>query len=161
MLALAARGGAQMIYFDMDEADVRAVMALPGTMFSTDSAVRADGMKAKPHPRGMGTFPRVFASYVFGRADALGGATGAPLLTLPEAVRRMTSLPAETFGLDGRGRLAEGYWADVVVFDPARIADRATYDAPLARPEGIRYVFVNGRLVLQDLSLIHISEPTD
>lgn len=157
-----ARGSAQMIYFDMSEADVETVMRLSGTMFGTDSSVRADNTTAKPHPRGMGTFPRVLARYVAGRPDVLranrsgsdapgeADAPAPPPLSLPDAIRKMSDLPARTFGLRECGRVAPGYWADLVLFDPNTVQDEATYDAPLRRPEGIRMVFVNGRMVLRD-----------
>jgi N-acyl-D-amino-acid deacylase len=138
ILDLLAVGGAQMIYFDMSDDDVAAILSHPDTMFGSDSGVRLENAPAIPHPRGMGTFPRVLARYV----------RDLHLLSLPEAVRHMTSLPAETFGLVGRGQLVEGYWADFVIFDPAVVADRATYEAPLLPPQGISYVAVNGTLVL-------------
>jgi N-acyl-D-amino-acid deacylase len=138
ILDLLAVGGAQMIYFDMSDDDVAAILSHPDTMFGSDSGVRLENAPAIPHPRGMGTFPRVLARYV----------RDLHLLSLPEAVRHMTSLPAETFGLVGRGQLVEGYWADFVIFDPAVVTDRATYEAPLLPPQGISYVAVNGTLVL-------------
>lgn len=140
ILDLLAEGGAQMIYFDMAEEDVAAVMRHPDTMFGSDSGVRLENTQAVPHPRGSGTFPRVLGHYV----RAPDG------LTLAEAVRRMTSLPAETFGLRDRGRLAEGYWADMVILDADAVADRATYDNPLLPPQGILYVIVNGTPVLEE-----------
>jgi N-acyl-D-amino-acid deacylase len=93
-----------------------------------------------PHPRTYGTFPRVFGRFVRGR----------PTLSTEEAVRRMTSLPADLFGLAGRGRIALGAPADLVVFDPQAIVDRATYERPFQPPAGIRHVFVNGIAVLND-----------
>jgi N-acyl-D-amino-acid deacylase len=139
ILDLIGRGGAQMIYFDMDEDDVITIMRHPDTMFGSDSAVRSESMDAVPHPRGMGTFPRVLARYVREKQ----------ILSLEEAVRRMTSLPAQTFGLSERGQIREGYWADLVVFDPQTIADKATYESPLRPPEGISYVIVNGTVVFE------------
>jgi N-acyl-D-amino-acid deacylase len=138
ILDLLATGGAQMIYFDMSDDDVAAILSHPDTMFGSDSGVRLENAPAIPHPRGMGTFPRVLARYV----------RELHLLSLPEAVRHMTSLPAQTFGLAGRGQISEGFWADIVVFDPATVADRATYEAPLLPPQGISYVAVNGAIVL-------------
>ena len=102
------------IYFIMDEADVRRILAWPGVMIGSDS-IPAD---AHPHPRVWGAFPRVLGRY----SRELG------LLSLEEAVRRMTSLPAERFGLVDRGMLQTGAYADVVVFDPMTVADRATYE---------------------------------
>jgi N-acyl-D-aspartate/D-glutamate deacylase len=140
VLELLANGGAQMIYFDMAEPDVLAIMKHQDTMFGSDSGVRLDDAPAVPHPRGSGTFPRVLSHYV----RDLG------LLSLPEAVRRMTSLPAQTFGLNGRGQIREGFWADLVIFDPLSISDRATYEDPLLSPKGISYVIVNGGVVIHD-----------
>ena len=92
-----------------------------------------------PHPRLYGTFPRILAKYV--RAEQL--------LTLEEAVRKMTLFPAQRFKLTGRGLLAPGYAADIVVFDPATISERASYNEPKRFPEGISHVLVNGRLVIE------------
>jgi N-acyl-D-amino-acid deacylase len=139
ILDLLAEGGAQMIYFDMSEDDVAAIMSHPDTMFGSDSGVRMENAPAVPHPRGLGTFPRVLGHYV----------RGLHLVSLPDAVRRMTSLPAQTFGLKERGQLVEGYWADIVIFDADSVTDMATYDSPLLPPEGILYVIVNGVPVLE------------
>lgn len=139
ILDIVARGGAQMIYTDMDEADVVTIMRHPDTMFGSDSSVRSDDTQAVPHPRGFGTFPRVLASYV----------RGSRTLTLEEAVRRMTSLPARTFGLRERGQLAPGFWADLVLFSEQAVADRATFESPLLPPAGISHVVVNGEVVFE------------
>ena len=104
------------IYFAMDEADLERILAYPRTMVGSDGL---PGM-AHPHPRLWGTFPRVLGRYVRERG----------LIGLEEAVHRMTGLPARTFRLQDRGRLAPGCFADLVVFDPARIADRASFEAP-------------------------------
>ena len=146
ILELLANGGAQMIYFDMAEPDVLAIMKHPDTMFGSDSGVRLDDAPAVPHPRGSGTFPRVLSHYV----RDLG------LVSLPEAVRRMTSLPAQTFGLSGRGQIREEYWADLVIFDPLSISDRATYEDPLLSPTGISYVIVNGGVVIREGQLTKV-----
>ncbi len=119
------------VYFQMDEADVRRILAYPHTMIGSDGLPH----DSHPHPRLWGTFPRVIGHY--GRDEGLFG--------LEEAVRRMTGLPAETFRLPGRGVLAEGRFADIVVFDPKTIADRATYDEPTLPAAGIDRVYVNGR----------------
>lgn len=140
ILDLIAHGGAQMIYFDMNESDVVSIMSHAGTMFGSDSSVRGDDTLAVPHPRGFGTFPRVFSTYVRERHT----------LTLEEAVRRMTSLPAEVFGLGQRGRVTPGYWADLVVFRADEVRDRATYETPLLPPDGISCVVVNGKVVFED-----------
>lgn len=126
-----------VVLFSMDEADVQTVLRHPTTMIGSDG-VPAVG--AKPHPRLYGTFPRVLGRYV----RELG------LLDLPTAIHRMTGLPAAKFRLEGRGILRAGAYADLVIFDPARITDRATYDEPLQAPEGIQAVYVNGVQVARD-----------
>ena len=121
------------IYWMMDEADVRRVLAFPHTMIGSDGLPH----DAHPHPRLWGAFARVLGHY----SREVG------LFPLEEAVRRMTSLPAGRFGLAGRGRIAEGAAADVTVFDPATVADRASFEAPAQPAAGIAHVFVNGRPV--------------
>jgi N-acyl-D-amino-acid deacylase len=125
------------IYFTMCEDDVRTVLSYAATCIGSDaSACATEGPTSagKPHPRTFGTFPRIFKRYV---RD-----TG--LLTLPEAVRRATSLPAGRLGLRARGTIAVGNFADLVVFDRERIADTATYMRPHSYPDGVVHVFVNG-----------------
>lgn len=138
-----SHGGAQMVFFDMSEDDVETILKDPEVMFGSDSSVREDGVSAVPHPRGMGTFPRILGVY----------ARNKNLLSLEEAVRRMTSLPAETFGLNERGLIHENNWADLVIFDRTKILDTATFEKPLSPPEGIRYVIVNGSIVLDQENL--------
>jgi N-acyl-D-amino-acid deacylase len=134
--AVARLQPAGAIYWMMDEADVRRVLAFPQTMIGSDGLPH----DTHPHPRLWGTFPRVLGHY----CRELG------LFGLEEAVRRMTGLPAGRFGLAGRGRLAAGAWADIAVFDPATIIDRASFAAPTRPAAGIAHVFVNGRPVWQD-----------
>jgi N-acyl-D-aspartate/D-glutamate deacylase len=120
----------------MHEDDVRTILADPAVMVASDAASTApDGPMADVpvHPRTYGTFPRV-----------LGPAVRDGVLTLEAAVRTMTSLPADRFGLRGRGRIVEGAWADMVLFDPVTVTDRATYERPHAFPEGIEAVVVRG-----------------
>ncbi len=124
--------GVVAILFMMGEEDVRRIMRHPLTMIGSDG-IPGFGVN-RVHPRMTGTFPRVLGKYV--REESV--------LSLEEAVRKMTSLPAQTFGLKGKGLLKEGFDADIVVFDPATIIDRATYEEPNQGPEGIDYVFVNG-----------------
>ncbi len=122
----------------MHEDDVRTIMADPDVMVASDAVATApDGpMAGVPvHPRTYGTFPRV-----------VGPAVREGVLTLEAAVRKMTSLPAERFGLDGRGRITEGARADLVLFDAHRVADRATFEHPHAVPEGIEAVVVGGTM---------------
>jgi N-acyl-D-aspartate/D-glutamate deacylase len=130
-------------YFNQSEDVLRQVLALPFTSVGSDGAsVAPEGafLRSNPHPRTYGTFARVLARYV--RAQKL--------LTLEEAVRRMTSLPADNLRLRDRGRLAVGANADVVIFDPTRIQDHATFDAPHQYATGVRDVLVNGVPTLRD-----------
>jgi N-acyl-D-amino-acid deacylase len=126
--------GTISIGFGMSEEDLVTNVTYPKMMIGSDGLPELDGL---PHPRLFGTFPRIFAQYVRGRA----------VITLAEAVRRMTSLAADRFGLADRGRIAVGAHADLVVFDPAAIRDTATYQDPKREPEGIHWVIVNGGLV--------------
>jgi len=131
------------IYFTMCESDVRAVLSYGSTCIGSDAAARATSgptSAGRPHPRAFGTFPRVFRRYV--RETAL--------LTLEEAVRRSTWLPATRLRLRRRGKVAEGWYGDIAVFDPQRIGDTATYVEPLCYPVGVRHVFVNGRPAVRD-----------
>jgi N-acyl-D-amino-acid deacylase len=138
VIDLFIHGDAQMVFFNMNEADVETIMLDPDVMFGSDSGVRDESSEALPHPRGLGTFPRVLGLF----------ARDKHLFSMEEAVRRMTSLAAQTFGLISRGQITEGYYADVVVFDRHRVIDTATYERPLNSPQGIYYVVVNGALVL-------------
>jgi N-acyl-D-amino-acid deacylase len=124
------------IYFMMSEDDVRRVLAYPHTMIGSDGLPHDE----HPHPRLWGTFPRVLGHYV----------RDVKLFTLEEAVRRMTALPAAQFGLKDRGSLRPGAFADLVLFDPATIADTATFEKPKAPAAGISLVMVNGRMVWSD-----------
>jgi N-acyl-D-amino-acid deacylase len=121
------------IYWTMDEADVQRVLRFEHTMIGSDGLPH----DTHPHPRLWGTFPRVLGHY----CRELG------LFTLEEAVRRMTLLPARRFGLAGRGAVAAGGYADITVFDPATVLDRATFAQPIAPAAGIEHVFVNGHPV--------------
>ena len=130
------------IFFGMNEANMWKILGEPYVMLGSDASVRApEGPLSHdhPHPRAYGTFPR------FLRA-ALDGKT----VQLPEAVRKMTSLPAEQFRLKDRGVLATGKRADVVVFDPAEVRDMATYEKPHQFAKGIDLVVVNGVVTLRD-----------
>lgn len=129
-------GRVTMIAHTMRDDDVDRVIAHPASMIGSD----AIPLPGKPHPRLAGTFVRILGRYVRERG----------LLDLPTAVRKMTALPAKRFGLRDRGRLATGMVADVVVFDPTTVIDRATYDEPLLTPIGIRAVLVNGRIAVHD-----------
>jgi N-acyl-D-amino-acid deacylase len=136
-LLIETEGRVGALYHMMSEEDVRAAMAYGYVTIGTDaSAVRPEGElgRGQPHPRAYGTFPRVLGRYV--REEKV--------LTLPGAVRKMTSLAASQFNIPLRGIVREGYYADLVIFDPATIADRATYEKPHQYPVGIDYVIVNG-----------------
>lgn len=124
---------ATAIFFIMDEADVQRILSYRQTMICSDGISGG----SHPHPRVWGTFPRVLGHY----ARDLG------LFSLEEAVQRMTSLPADRFGLGGRGRITIGGFADLVLFDAATIREGATFETPIRPAEGIRHVFVNGREV--------------
>jgi N-acyl-D-aspartate/D-glutamate deacylase len=121
------------IQFIIDEADIETNLRHPLMMVGSDGVV---DLRGRPHPRLFGTFPRVLAHYVRDRS----------VLSLEEAVRRMTSLPARRFGLTDRGQLREGAFADLVVFDADTVVDTATYDDPKQEPTGIEAVVVNGRV---------------
>jgi N-acyl-D-amino-acid deacylase len=131
------------VYFITAEENLRKLIPLPYVSFGSDEAAQApEGvfLKSMPHPRAYGNFARLLGKYV--REEKL--------LPLEEAIRKLTSLPATNLGLDHRGLLREGYFADVVVFDPKTIIDRATYEKPHQYAVGMRHVFVNGVQVLKD-----------
>jgi N-acyl-D-amino-acid deacylase len=142
-LVIADRAEASCIISIMDEGDVRLALAHPLVSFGTDSGARAeDGplAESKSHPRGWGTFPRILGRYV----------RDEHLLTLEEAIRKMTSQAAIRVGLLDRGILRPGMAADIAVFDPATVRDRATFEDPNHYSVGIRHVLVNGRPVVRD-----------
>ena len=131
------------IYFLMSEENVKKEIKEPWISFGSDEASQApEGvfLKSNPHPRAYGNFARVLGKYV--REEKL--------VTLAEAVRRLSALPATNLGLDHRGFLKEGMFADIVVFDPATISDRATFEKPHQYAVGMKHVFVNGAQVLKD-----------
>lgn len=134
VIEMLKHGGAQMIYHNLCPEVVAGVHRDLVSMVGSDSAIRYNDGESAPHPRGWGTFPRVFRTLVREQK----------ILTPEEAVRRMTDLPARFFGLENRGRIAPGYFADIVIFDLANITDHAGYDHPFLPPTGIRVVIVNG-----------------
>jgi N-acyl-D-amino-acid deacylase len=138
-------GGAQMVYHSMGEADVERIAKWPHTAVASDGGVREFDLGV-PHPRSYGTNARVLAEHVRKRG----------WLTLEDAVRRMTSLPARTFGFQDRGLIREGMAADLVVFDPAKVRDRATYQDPHQFSEGFDYVLVNGAVTVQGGQLMEV-----
>ena len=139
ILDMYEKGGAGMVYRTMSEDDVKNIMREPFTMIASDSSVREFGV-GNPHPRGYGNNARVLGRYVREQK----------LITLEDAIRKMTSLPAQTFGLRNRGLLREGFAADIVIFDDAKINDKATFDQPHQYAEGIFAVIVNGGMVFAD-----------
>lgn len=137
---LVRAGGTSVAPMSMDEAQKHAALRAPFISIDTDAPPTNPATAPSAHPRAFGTFPRVLAKYV--REENV--------IALEEAVRKMTSLPANRLGLYDRGRIAPGMAADLVVFDPARIQDRATFTQPLLFSEGIDYMIVNGRLTIDD-----------
>ena len=138
-----SRGNVGMVGFAMSEANLERILAHPQGMVCSDGgafAIEGPTRRGSPHPRGLGTFPRVLARYVRDRKA----------LTLEQAVNKMSALPASRVHLKDRGRLAVGQAADVAVFDPARVEDRATYEQPFQYPVGITAVVVNGAVALRD-----------
>ena len=131
------------VYFLMSEENVRRQVALPWMAFGSDAGSPSpEGvfLKSNPHPRAYGNFARLLGRYV--REEGL--------VPLEEAVRRLTSMPAENLGIEERGRLQTGFHADVVVFDPEAIIDHATFEDPHHLSTGMLHVFVNGTAVLED-----------
>jgi len=140
-LLIEESGGGGGIYFLMPEENVVKKMQLPWVTFCTDEdAYKPVGLMSKrnPHPRAYGTFPRILGKYV--REENV--------ITLEEAINKMTSLPAEKLGLKNRGLIKKGYVADINIFDPDKIMDKATYTEPHQFPEGMHYVIVNGMMVV-------------
>ena len=142
-LVIADRSRVDCVYFTMSEDNLRKQIVLPWVSFDSDAASMApEGifLRGNPHPRAYGTFARVLAKYV--RTDSV--------LTLPDAIRKLTSLPAKNLNIARRGTLAPGFHADVVVFDPATIQDHATFERPHQYATGVSQVFVNGVQVIRD-----------
>lgn len=131
--------GASMVYHFMSDDDVDRIMKHPQVSFASDASVIAEG-QGVPHPRGMGNNARVLGEYVRVRK----------VISLEEAIRKMTSLPAAHFRFADRGAIKEGLAADLVLFDPAKVADAATFEKPHAYATGIPHVFVNGVAVVKD-----------
>jgi N-acyl-D-aspartate/D-glutamate deacylase len=132
-------GGASIVSFNMSEDDIERIMRQPWTMGSSDGGLVSPGA-GQPHPRNNGAFPRRIARYVRERQA----------ITLEHAVRTMTSLPAHVFGFTGRGEIREGAYADLVIFDPAKVVDRATYQSPHQMAEGIDWAIVNGKVARRE-----------
>ena len=142
-LLIEEHGSVGCVYFIIDEADLALAMKQPWVAVGSDgSALATEGplRAGVPHPRNFGTFPRVLGRYV----------REMKVISLEEAVRKMTSLPASILGLTNRGSIKEGMWADLVIFDPSTVADRATFEEPFQYPVGISTVLVNGTVVLDE-----------
>jgi len=136
ILEMYGKGGAGMVYRVMDEKDVQNIMRQPFTMIASDSGVRKFGEGA-PHPRGYGNNARVLGHYV----------RELKIISLEDAIRKMTSLPALVFNLRDRGLIREGYAADLVIFDENTVGDKATFENPHQYAEGFQAVIVNGEIV--------------
>jgi len=133
------KGGASAVFHGMGEEDIKRIMKYPFNMFASDATIRVlnAGM---PHPRGYGTNARVLSKYV--REEKV--------ISLEEAIRRMTSLPAQKFQLSDRGLLKTGFAADIVIFDENEVKDLSTFDKPHAYSKGFHYVIVNGQLTVEN-----------
>lgn len=139
IMDMVEKGGAQMIYNSMNEEDVKNIMKYPFSMFGADAGVPVPG-KGMPHPRGYGTNARVLGKYV----------RDEKVLSMEDAIRRMSSLAAQKFGLSDRGLLLPNYAADIVIFNEAEVNDMATFLKPHAYSKGFKYVIVNGGLVVEN-----------
>jgi N-acyl-D-amino-acid deacylase len=128
------QGGAKTVSFNMSDDDVDAIMRQPWTMTSTDGALVKFG-EGSEHPRAYGAFPRKIRSYVLDR----------PVIPMEQAIHAATGLTAQVFGIEDRGVLRAGAFADILVFDPKTIRDTATYDQPHAYATGVDWLFINGR----------------
>ncbi len=142
LLDIERRGGGSGIFHGMNEDDLTTFLKHPVTMFASDGGPRKLGEDV-PHPRSYGNNARILAQYVRDQKH----------LTLVEAVRRMSNLPAQTFRLKDRGQLKPGFWADIVVFDPKKINDPSTFEDPHHYSEGFRDILVNGIPVIRDNKL--------
>lgn len=139
VLEMVEQGSAQMVFFSINEDDLRRIMKFPFNMVASDAGIARFGAGV-PHPRAYGTNARVLATYV----------RDAKILSLEEAIRRMTSLPAQRFNLRDRGLIREGLAADIVVFDERTVGDQATFQKPHSYSRGFQYVLVNGELVVNE-----------
>ena len=139
ILDIQSNGGASGVFHGISEEDLQQFLRHPNTMFASDSGVRKF-QEGVPHPRGYGNSARVLARYV----------RELKLLRLEDAIRRMTSLPAVTFRLQDRGIVREGAWADLVIFDPSKVQDVATFESPHHYATGFAWVLVNGVPVVKN-----------
>ena len=139
VIEMMINGGAGMVFHGMGENDVKYIMQYPFNMFASDAGIRIY-KQGVPHPRGYGTNARVLSKYV----------RDEKVLSLEEAIRRMTSLPAQKFQLKDRGLLKEGMAADILLFDEKEVQDMATFEDPHQYTKGFKYVIVNGKLVVEN-----------
>ena len=139
VIEMMKQGGAGMVFHGMSDKDVEYIMQYPFNMFASDASIRVFAQGA-PHPRGYGTNARVLGKYV--REEKI--------LSLEEAIRRMTSLPAQKFQLKSIGLLKEGMDADIVVFDENEVTDKSTYEKPHQYSTGFKFVLVNGQITMEN-----------
>ena len=137
LIDLVYAGNGSGIYHCLNESDVQRIMAHPLVMHASDGSTIEFG-KAQPHPRSYGTYPRILGRYVREQG----------IISLTESIRKMTKLPASVLGLNDRGQIKKGYWADLVLFDPKKIIDNATWEDPHQYPSGIDWVIINGAVAL-------------
>ena len=140
VLEIERNGGAQVVHFGMSEEDVRLIMKQPWVATASDGAGQVPTADTVPHPRSYGCFPRKVGRY----------ALEEKVVPLEHALRSASGLPADILKLPERGYLKPGYFADVVVFDPEKFRDVATFDKPHQYTPGVKYLFVNGKLVIDD-----------
>ena len=138
-MAIQAKGGCSAIYHSMSEEDLERILRYPFTMVASDGGIPVFG-EGVPHPRNYGTFARILGRYVRERK----------VLTLEDAVRKMSSFPAARFRLHDRGLLREGLKADIVVFNADTVVDKAEFGKPHQYAAGVKHVVVNGKAVLRD-----------
>ena len=138
-------GGASCIFHAMDESDVENIMKYPHTMIASDGRLSEPGV-GHPHPRAYGTFPRVLGRYVREKK----------VISMSEAIYKMTYLPAKAFGLKNRGLIMKGMMADITIFDEEKIIDNATFESPHQYPDGIKYVIINGEFAVDNFEFMKI-----
>jgi N-acyl-D-aspartate/D-glutamate deacylase len=139
MQAMEMEGRVQAIYFCLSDEDIERIIKHPLTSHASDGGITTFN-EGNPHPRNYGTFPRILKTYVREKG----------ILSFEQAIRKMTSLPAKRLGLEKRGCIKEGCYADIVIVDPVRVSDTATWQQPHRYPGGIPYVLVNGQLVVEN-----------
>jgi len=139
VMTIQKHGGASVINFGMSEEDMRLAMPVAWIATASDGGAKVPSA-SMPHPRSFGTFPRKIGRY----------AIGEDVMSLAAAIRSCSGLPAEILGLDDRGKISTGLYADIVIFDPATFIDRATYDEPYLPPVGLKHVLVEGKLAVYE-----------